>query len=60
QLIKIGIENNFMSTYSLSHNQRWGFHLVSDKTKLEELTVHSYDVCLKEKRNTRSLKDAIY
>ncbi|CAJ0748173.1 23961_t:CDS:2, partial [Entrophospora sp. SA101] len=59
QLIKIGIENNFMSTYSLSHNQRWGFHLVSDKTKLEELTVHSYDVRLKEKRNTRSLKDAV-
>ncbi|CAJ0837503.1 11932_t:CDS:2 [Entrophospora sp. SA101] len=59
QLIKIGIENNFMSTYSLSHNQHWGFHLVSDKTKLEELTVHSYDVRLKEKRNTRSLKDAV-
>ena len=59
QLIKIGIENNFMSTYSLSHNQRWGFHLVSNKTKLEELTVHSYDVRLKEKRNTRSLKDAV-
>ena len=58
-LIKIGIENCFMSTYSISHNRRWGFRFVDDKTKLEELTVHSYDVRLKEKRNTRSIKDTV-
>ena len=58
-LIKIGIENYFMSIYSISHNRRWGFRFVDDKTKLEELTVHSYDVRLKEKRNTRSIKDTI-
>ncbi|CAG8601456.1 12997_t:CDS:2 [Funneliformis mosseae] len=27
--------------------------------KLKELTVHSYDVCLKEKRNTRSIKNVM-
>src|SRR6266542_3402043 len=58
-LIKIGIENYFMSIYSISHNRRWGFHFVDDKTKLKELTVHSYDIRLKEKRNTRSIKDTI-
>ncbi|CAG8590529.1 16100_t:CDS:2 [Acaulospora morrowiae] len=35
------------------------FRFVDDETKLEELTVHSYDVRLKEKRSTRSLKDAV-
>ncbi|CAG8697727.1 15195_t:CDS:2, partial [Acaulospora morrowiae] len=58
-LIKSGIENYFIATYSLSHNRRWGFRFVDDETKLEELTVHSYDVRLKEKRSTRSLKDAV-
>ncbi len=33
---------------------------MDDKTKLEELTVHSYDVYLKEKRSTRSMKDTIF
>ena len=32
---------------------------MDDKTKLEELTVHSYDVYLKEKRNIRSMKDTV-
>ena len=48
-----------MSTYSIPHNRRWGFRFVDDKTKLEELTVHSYDVRLKEKRSTRSIKDTV-
>ncbi|RIB28607.1 hypothetical protein C2G38_2157441 [Gigaspora rosea] len=58
-LIKTEIDNHFMSAYSLSHNRRWGFRFVTDEKKLEELTVHSYDVRLKEKRSTRSIKDAI-
>jgi len=58
-LIKVGIDNYFMSLYSFPHNQRWGFHFVDDETKLEELTVHSYDVRLKEKRNTRSIKNVV-
>jgi hypothetical protein len=33
--------------------------MVDDKTKLEELTVHSYDIRLKEKRIVRSIKDVI-
>ena len=45
--------------YGLSHNKRWGFRTVDENTKLEELTVHSYDIRLKEKRNVRSMKDVI-
>ncbi|RIB15363.1 hypothetical protein C2G38_2319654 [Gigaspora rosea] len=59
QLVVTGIENYFMPVYSLSHNRRWGFRSVDDETKLEELTVHSYDVRLKEKRSSRSLKDTV-
>ncbi len=33
--------------------------MIDDNTKLEELTTHSYDIRLKEKRNARSMKDAI-
>jgi len=33
---------------------------VNDKTKFEELTIYSYDVHLKEKRNTRSMKDVVF
>jgi len=58
-LIKTNMENKFMNLCGLSHNRRWGFHMVDDDTRLEELTVHSYDVRLKEKRNSRSMKDAI-
>ena len=58
-LIKVGIEGQFMSAYSQPHNQRWGFRIVDDETKLEELAVHSYDVRLKEKRITRSMKDVV-
>ncbi|RIB14017.1 hypothetical protein C2G38_2196300 [Gigaspora rosea] len=42
-LLKTEIEKQFMSTYSLSHNQRWGFRSVDNETRLEELTVHSYN-----------------
>ncbi|CAG8613916.1 15730_t:CDS:2 [Funneliformis mosseae] len=56
-LIKTGVDNYLISLYSFSHNQRWEFHSVDDKTKLEELTVYSYDTRLKEKRNARSIKD---
>ncbi|RIB10066.1 hypothetical protein C2G38_2207130 [Gigaspora rosea] len=59
ELIKTNIENKFMNLYSLSHNQRWGFRVVDDDTRLEELTVHSYDVRLKEKRSSRSMKETI-
>ncbi|RHZ49679.1 hypothetical protein Glove_518g10 [Diversispora epigaea] len=59
ELIKINIENKFMAFYSISHNQRWNFRIVNDNTKIEELTVHNYDVRLKEKRNIRSMKDTI-
>src|SRR6266540_1736933 len=33
--------------------------MIDDNTKLKELTTHSYDIRLKEKRNARSMKDAI-
>ena len=59
ELIKLNLENKFMALYGLSHNQRWGFRMIDDNTKLEELTIHSYDIRLKEKRNARSMKDAI-
>ncbi|RIB07517.1 hypothetical protein C2G38_2214214 [Gigaspora rosea] len=45
-LIKTEIDNHFMSAYSLSYNQYWGFCFVTDKKKLEELTVHSHDTSL--------------
>ncbi len=32
---------------------------MNDEIKLEELTVYSYDIYLKEKRNTRLIKDVI-
>ena len=59
ELIKTNLQNKFMTLYGLSYNQRWGFRRVVDDTKLEELTVHSYDSRLKEKRNVRSMKDVI-
>ncbi|CAG8631980.1 6174_t:CDS:2, partial [Diversispora eburnea] len=31
---------------NISHNQRWEFRIVNDDIKIEELTVHSYDVRL--------------
>ncbi|CAG8582184.1 16859_t:CDS:1, partial [Funneliformis mosseae] len=34
-LIKTGVDNYLISPYSFSHNQRWGFRSVDDKTKLE-------------------------
>src|SRR6266542_4129268 len=52
-LIKNNIEVLFMIPFSYSHNQRWGFHVVDNETRLEELTVHSYDVRLKEKKASR-------
>jgi len=58
-LIKTNLENRFMMSYGLSHNQRWGLRTTDDDTRLEELTVHSYDIRLKEKRNTRAMKDVI-
>ncbi|RIB29918.1 hypothetical protein C2G38_2027296 [Gigaspora rosea] len=44
KLIKTNIESRFMRFYSLLHNRCWGFHIVDDDTRLEELTVHSYDI----------------
>ena len=55
----MNLENKFMILYGLSHNQRWGFYEVDDDIKLEELTVHSYDIRLKEKCIIRSIKDVI-
>ncbi|RIB18718.1 hypothetical protein C2G38_2183813 [Gigaspora rosea] len=60
ELIKTNIESRFMRLYGLSHNCHWGFHMVDDDTRLEELTVHSYDIRLKEKRSSRSMKDTIF
>ncbi len=34
--------------------------MVDDKTKLEELTVYSYDIRLKEKHIIRSMKNVIF
>ena len=59
ELIKTNVKNKFMMLYGYSHNQQWGFRIVDDKMKLEELTVHSYDIRLKEKRIVRSMKDVI-
>ena len=59
ELIKLNLNNRFMMLFGLSHNQRWGFRSVDDSTKLEELTVHSYDSRLKEKRDARSIKDVV-
>ncbi|CAG8818780.1 14422_t:CDS:2, partial [Gigaspora rosea] len=36
-----------------------GFRTVNDDTRLEELTVHSYDIRLKEKRYVCSMKDIV-
>ncbi|CAG8738171.1 3743_t:CDS:2, partial [Gigaspora rosea] len=58
-LIKLNIGNRFMAPYGLLHNQRWGFRTVDDGTRLEELTVHSYDVRLQEKRHSRSMKNVV-
>jgi len=33
---------------------------MNDKTKFKELTVYSYDVRLKEKRSTKSMKDTVF
>lgn len=41
------------------HITNIGFRTVDENTRLEELTVHSYDTRLKEKRSTRSMKDVI-
>lgn len=59
ELIKMNIKNRFITLYGLSHNRRWGFRTVDDDTRMEELTVHSYDTRLKEKRNIRSMKDVV-
>ncbi|CAG8621852.1 442_t:CDS:2 [Funneliformis caledonium] len=59
KLIKLNLNNRFMTLLSLSHNQRWGFRSVDDSTKLEELTVHSYDTRLKEKWDARSMKNVV-
>ncbi len=34
--------------------------MVDDNTKLEELTIYSYDIRLKEKHNSRFMKDSIF
>ncbi len=60
ELIKTNMGNRFMKFYSFSYNRRWGIHMVDDDTRLKELTVHSYDVRLKEKRNARLIKDVIF
>ncbi|RIB27350.1 hypothetical protein C2G38_2029451 [Gigaspora rosea] len=49
ELIKTNIEDKFMMFYGLSHNYHWGFCTVSGNTRLDELTVHSYDIRLKKK-----------
>ncbi|CAG8740325.1 16827_t:CDS:1, partial [Funneliformis mosseae] len=43
----------------LSHNQHWRFRSVNDSTKLEKLTVYSYDTKLKEKQDAYSMKDVV-
>ena len=58
-LIKINMANKFMKFFGFSHNRRWGFRVVDDDTRMEELTTHNYDTRLKEKRSTRSMKDTI-
>ena len=58
-MIKINLENKFITLYGLSHNRHWRFRIVDDDTKLEELTVHNYDIRLKEKRIVCSIKDVI-
>ncbi|RIB00484.1 hypothetical protein C2G38_2303812 [Gigaspora rosea] len=57
--IKTNIENRFMMFYGLSHNQRWEFRTIDNNTRLEELTLHSYDIRLKEKRHVHSMKDVV-
>ncbi len=59
KLIKINLENKFITLYGLSHNRHWRFRIVDDDTKLEELTVHNYDTRLKEKCIIHSMKDVI-
>ncbi|CAG8725036.1 2080_t:CDS:1, partial [Funneliformis mosseae] len=59
ELIKLNLNNRFMTPLGLSHNQRWEFHSVDDSTKLEELTVYNYDTRLKEKRNNHLMKDVV-
>ncbi len=59
KLIKMNLENKFIILYRLSHNQCQGFHEVDDDTKLKKLTVHNYDIKLKEKYIIHSIKDII-
>ncbi|CAG8484954.1 14419_t:CDS:2 [Funneliformis mosseae] len=59
ELIKLNLNNRFITLLGLSHNQRWGFHSIDNNTKLEELTVYSYDTRLKEKRDAHSMKDVV-
>ncbi|RIB25161.1 hypothetical protein C2G38_2031283 [Gigaspora rosea] len=59
KLIKRNIATKFMTLYSFSHNQRWGFRVVDSNKKLEELTIHNYDTRLKEKQSTRSIKNTV-
>ena len=58
-LIKMNVTNKFMMLYGLSHNRRWGFRVINDDTRMEELTIYSYDIRLKEKRHVCSMKDVI-
>src|SRR6266511_3637307 len=59
-LIKTNIKNRF-----IIHNTLWPFAQphVGDfaqlMTRMEELTIHSYDTRLKETRNIRSMKDIV-
>ncbi|CAG8501054.1 13604_t:CDS:2 [Funneliformis mosseae] len=54
------ITTQFMTLLDLSHNQRWGFCSVNNSTKLEELTIHSYDTRLKEKWDAHLMKDVVF
>ena len=58
-LIKSNIEALFMTLFSYSHNQRWGFCVINNEMRLEELTVYSYNTQLKEKKASRSMKDLV-
>ncbi|CAG8723714.1 3018_t:CDS:2, partial [Funneliformis mosseae] len=52
ELIKTNMKNKFMRLCGLLHNQCWGFYIVDDDIRLEELTMHknglhSLDVYIK-------------
>lgn len=59
-LIKTELENRFMISLGTSYNELWKNQVINNEEEtMEALTVHSYDLRLKERINDRSLNDIV-